>query len=159
MPTEVLSSLNTKSYAMNTSTSEYSVTDHTNWETNVELPKRPDPEQLSTHRMSIALLVLFLIIGGIMLNSITILMFVKNRLTRSPTNILVLNLATCDVMTSLGPLVLLLATLVHGSWIGGAAGCYAYIFMFVLFGIANLNTLAAMSVERWVIYFVFWYIN
>jgi hypothetical protein len=79
------------------------------------------------------------------LSVISILSFKK----LTPINILVLNLAIADFIYTLG-IPLFLAQMFHHNWPYGITGCRMFIFTDFIGIIVSVNTVAALSVERYI---------
>ncbi len=96
----------------------------------------------------LTVIIVVLQIGGLLLNSTTLVMFFAAKLYRNPSNLLMFNLALSDFVCAAVVCSLLLEAVVTSSWYGGHYGCVAYVFSFLLLGCVSNNTMAVIAIER-----------
>ena len=85
---------------------------------------------------------------AILLNGLTIGVFLRARLYRSRSNLGLLNLAVADLLMATVPSTLLLVALLRGQWPADRVGCLLYQISFIAIGLASINTVTAIAVER-----------
>lgn len=97
------------------------------------------------------------IVGGVILtvgltgalgNTLVIYVFCRSRTLRSPSNLLVVNLAAADLLMSLTQAPIFFAASLWRRWPFGGPACEAYAFCGALFGIASMMTLTAIAADR-----------
>ena len=92
---------------------------------------------------------LFLIMSlGILLNGVTLFMFYRNKLSKSGSNQLLLNLTCCDLLVCCTSFPFLLLALLWDSFPLGETGCRVYLYMFLLLGNVSNNCMTAIAVDR-----------
>ena len=106
------------------------------------------PDILDVYRTPIALTLTIIHICGGLLNLMVIVMFLKIRKLRTPTNLLVANLSVSDFLSAalVGPV--LLVALGQRKFPGGDTGCKMYAFNFLLLGAVSMVTVAVISMDR-----------
>ncbi|TNM97627.1 hypothetical protein fugu_013873 [Takifugu bimaculatus] len=81
-------------------------------------------------------------------NALVIYVFCRSRTLRSPSNLLVVNLAAADFLMSLTQSPVFFVASLHRRWLFGELACELYAFCGALFGIASMMTLTAIAVDR-----------
>lgn len=85
---------------------------------------------------------------GTMGNALVIYVFCRSRTLRSPSNLLVVNLAAADFLMSLTQSPVFFVASLHRRWLFGELACELYAFCGALFGITSMMTLTAIAVDR-----------
>lgn len=89
---------------------------------------------------------------GITGNSVVIYIFSHTKSLRSPSNLLVVNLAVSDLIFSVfNGFPLLTVSSFHQKWMFGSVTCQLYGFIGGVFGLMSINTLTAISIDRYVV--------
>ncbi|XP_033748809.1 LOW QUALITY PROTEIN: rhodopsin, GQ-coupled-like [Pecten maximus] len=89
---------------------------------------------------------------GITGNSVVIYIFSNNKSLRSPSNLLVINLAVSDlIFSAFNGFPLLTISSFHQKWMFGSITCQLYGFVGGVFGLMSINTLAAISIDRYIV--------
>ncbi|ESN99521.1 hypothetical protein HELRODRAFT_132379, partial [Helobdella robusta] len=85
-------------------------------------------------------------------NMIVLWIFTTTPSLKTPSNMLVINLATCDLMFSaiIGFPMMALACF-KKYWIWGFVGCQWYAFVAGVSGLVSINTLTAISIDRYMV--------
>ena len=93
----------------------------------------------------------FVFVFGSISNGLGILTFMKNKHLRSPTNTFILSLLISDFgMCFIGTPLTMMASFAT-KWIWGDVGCSMEGFLVFLFGMTNMYSLVAISVDRFVV--------
>ncbi|CAF90276.1 unnamed protein product, partial [Tetraodon nigroviridis] len=87
-------------------------------------------------------------VTGTLGNALVIYVFCRSRALRSPSNLLVVNLAVADFLMSLTQSPVFFVASLHRHWPFGELACELYAFCGALFGIASMMTLTAIAVDR-----------
>ncbi|KAM9321693.1 melanopsin-like [Pholidichthys leucotaenia] len=87
-------------------------------------------------------------VTGMLGNAVVIYVFCRSRTLRSPSNLLVVNLAVADFLMSLTQSPVFFTASLHHRWVFGETACELYAFCGALFGIASMMTLTAIAVDR-----------
>ncbi|XP_040911165.1 melanopsin-like [Toxotes jaculatrix] len=87
-------------------------------------------------------------VTGMLGNALVIYVFCRSRTLRSPSNILVVNLAAADFLMSLTQSPVFFVASLHCRWVFGELACELYAFCGALFGITSMMTLTAIAVDR-----------
>ena len=87
-------------------------------------------------------------VTGAVGNALVIYVFCRSRALRSPSNLLVVNLAAADFLMSLTQSPLFFVASLHRRWPFGELACELYAFCGALFGIASMLTLTAIAADR-----------
>nr|BAS66936.1 mammalian-like melanopsin [Eptatretus burgeri] len=92
-----------------------------------------------------------LIIGiiGCIGNAVVMFAFCRSKPLRTPTNMLIVNLAFSDFMMSITQAPAFFVASLHKRWIFGEKGCELYGFCGAVFGISSMITLTAISIDRY----------
>ncbi|XP_070774518.1 melanopsin-like [Enoplosus armatus] len=85
---------------------------------------------------------------GMLGNALVIFVFCRSRTLRSPSNLLVVNLAAADFLMSLTQSPVFFVASLHRRWVFGELACELYAFCGALFGITSMMTLTAIAVDR-----------
>lgn len=85
---------------------------------------------------------------GMLGNALVVYVFCRSRSLRSPSNLLVVNLAAADFLMSLTQSPVFFIASLHRRWVFGEAACELYAFCGALFGIASMMTLTAIAADR-----------
>ncbi|XP_060064196.1 rhodopsin, GQ-coupled-like, partial [Ylistrum balloti] len=89
---------------------------------------------------------------GITGNSIVIYIFSNTKSLRSPSNLLVVNLAVSDlIFSAFNGFPLLTVSSFHQKWVFGSLTCQLYGFVGGVFGLMSINTLTAISIDRYIV--------
>ncbi|XP_054611987.1 teleost multiple tissue opsin 3b isoform X2 [Dunckerocampus dactyliophorus] len=91
-------------------------------------------------------LILFL---GFLSNFLVLAVFARFPALRTPSNLLLVNISTSDMLVCVFGTPLSLAASVRGQWLSGSAGCRWYAFSNALFGMVSLVSLSLLSLERY----------
>ena len=76
----------------------------------------------------------FILVAGVLSNSLVVVVFGKFRCLRTPINLILLNISVSDILVCVSGTPLSLAASVRGSWLLGERGCRWYGFSNSLFG-------------------------
>ncbi|XP_067463124.1 melanopsin-like [Thunnus thynnus] len=87
-------------------------------------------------------------VTGMLGNGLVIYVFCCSRTLRSPSNLLVVNLAATDFLMSLTQSPVFFIASLHRRWVFGELACELYAFCGALFGITSMMTLTAIAVDR-----------
>ncbi|GAA6235094.1 melanopsin-like [Lates japonicus] len=87
-------------------------------------------------------------VTGMLGNALVIYVFCRSRTLRSPSNLLVVNLAAADFLMSLTQSPVFFVASLHRRWVFGELACELYAFCGALFGITSMMTLTAIAVDR-----------
>ncbi|XP_051809813.1 melanopsin-like [Acanthochromis polyacanthus] len=87
-------------------------------------------------------------VTGMLGNALVIYVFCCSRTLRSPSNLLVVNLAVADFLMSLTQSPVFFVASLHRRWVFGELACELYAFCGALFGIASMMTLTAIAADR-----------
>lgn len=87
-------------------------------------------------------------VTGLLGNALVIYVFCRSRTLRSPSNLLVVNLAAADFLMSLTQSPVFFVASLHRRWVFGELACELYAFCGALFGITSMMTLTAIAVDR-----------
>ncbi|XP_069575424.1 melanopsin-like [Brachyistius frenatus] len=87
-------------------------------------------------------------VTGMLGNALVIYVFCRSRTLRSPSNLLVVNLAAADFLMSLTQSPVFFVASVHRRWVFGELACELYAFCGALFGITSMMTLTAIAGDR-----------
>lgn len=87
-------------------------------------------------------------VTGMLGNALVIYVFCRSQTLRSPSNLLVVNLAAADFLMSLTQSPVFFVASLHRRWIFGEVACELYAFCGALFGITSMMTLTAIAVDR-----------
>ncbi|KAM9349482.1 melanopsin-like [Symphorus nematophorus] len=87
-------------------------------------------------------------VTGMLGNALVIYVFCRSRTLRSPSNLLVVNLASADFLMSLTQSPVFFVASLHRRWVFGELACELYAFCGALFGITSMMTLTAIAVDR-----------
>ncbi|XP_033748186.1 visual pigment-like receptor peropsin [Pecten maximus] len=128
-------------------TSNISVFDNTS-DTTVSLDFEKFPAV--GHDIIGGLLVITMLVG-ICTNSFGILIFVKHKHLRSPTNLFIASLALCDLLMLVTATPLPMASSFAHRWVWGYAGCVFEGFLVYFLGLTSLYLLCAISVDRYIV--------
>lgn len=85
---------------------------------------------------------------GMLGNALVIYVFCRSRTLRTPSNLLVVNLAAADFLMSLTQSPVFFVASLHRRWVFGELACELYAFCGALFGITSMMTLTAIAVDR-----------
>ncbi|XP_041849230.1 melanopsin-like [Melanotaenia boesemani] len=81
-------------------------------------------------------------------NALVIYVFCRSRTLRSPSNVLVVNLAAADFLMSVTQSPVFFVASLHRRWVFGERACELYAFCGALFGITSMMTLTAIAADR-----------
>ncbi|KAM4521315.1 melanopsin-like [Fundulus diaphanus] len=87
-------------------------------------------------------------VTGMLGNALVLYVFCRSKTLRSPSNLLVVNLAVADLLMSVTQSPVFFVASLHRRWVFGEFACELYAFCGALFGIASMMTLTAIAVER-----------
>lgn len=87
-------------------------------------------------------------VTGMLGNALVIYVFCRSQTLRSPSNLLVVNLAAADFLMSLTQSPVFFVASLHRRWVFGELACELYAFSGALFGITSMITLTAIAVDR-----------
>ncbi|KAG8448414.1 hypothetical protein GDO86_015490 [Hymenochirus boettgeri] len=90
-----------------------------------------------------------ILVLGSLYNSIVLLIFVKFTATRTPINMILLNISVSDLLVCVFGTPFSFASSISGRWLLGEQGCKWYGFCNSLFGLVSLVSLAMLSYERY----------
>ncbi|KAM4728768.1 melanopsin-like [Anableps anableps] len=85
---------------------------------------------------------------GMLGNALVIYVFCWSKTLRTPSNLLVVNLAVADFLMSLTQSPVFFVASLHHRWVFGEFACELYAFCGALFGITSMMTLTAIAVDR-----------
>ncbi|XP_071374311.1 teleost multiple tissue opsin 3a [Centroberyx affinis] len=124
-----------------------------NFSTNASVRDSQVPQQgpagLSrTGHTVVAVCLGFILVVGILNNSLVLLIFAKFRSLRTPINLILLNISVSDILVCVFGTPFSFAASLHGRWLIGEYGCKWYGFANSLFGIVSLVSLSVLSYER-----------
>lgn len=85
---------------------------------------------------------------GMLGNALVIYVFCRSKALRSPSNLLVVNLAAADFLMSVTQSPAFFVASLHRRWVFGEFACELYAFCGALFGITSMMTLTAIAVDR-----------
>uniref|UniRef100_A0A8D2L3J4 G-protein coupled receptors family 1 profile domain-containing protein n=1 Tax=Varanus komodoensis TaxID=61221 RepID=A0A8D2L3J4_VARKO len=86
---------------------------------------------------------------GFLNNLLVLVLFCRNKVLRSPINLLLMNISVSDLMVCIVGTPFSFAASTQGRWLIGAAGCVWYGFVNTFFGTVSLISLAVLSYERY----------
>nr|XP_020667239.1 pinopsin-like [Pogona vitticeps] len=86
---------------------------------------------------------------GFLNNLLVLILFCRNKVLRSPINLLLMNISLSDLMVCIVGTPFSFAASIQGKWLIGPAGCVWYGFVNTLFGTVSLISLAVLSYERY----------
>lgn len=87
-------------------------------------------------------------VTGMLGNALVIYVFCRSKTLRSPSNLLVVNLAVADFLMSVTQSPVFFVASLHRRWVFGEFACELYAFCGALFGIASMMTLTAIAADR-----------
>ncbi|KAK5611930.1 Melanopsin [Crenichthys baileyi] len=87
-------------------------------------------------------------VTGMLGNALVIYVFCRSETLRSPSNLLVVNLAVADFLMSVTQSPVFFVASLHRRWVFGEFACELYAFCGALFGISSMMTLTAISLDR-----------
>ncbi|XP_015237434.1 PREDICTED: pinopsin-like isoform X1 [Cyprinodon variegatus] len=129
-----------------------STTDSSSFSSDATLPNSTTPHShdgLSrSGHTAVAVCLGFILVAGILNNSLTLLVFAKFRSLRTPINLILLNISLSDVLVCVFGTPFSFAASLRGRWLIGEFGCKWYGFANSLFGIVSLVSLSVLSFER-----------
>ncbi|XP_014840122.1 PREDICTED: pinopsin-like [Poecilia mexicana] len=111
-------------------------------------PQSRDGLSRSGHT-AVAVCLGFILVAGILNNSLTLLVFAKFRCLWTPINLILLNISLSDVLVCVFGTPFSFAASLRGRWLIGEFGCKWYGFANSLFGIVSLVSLSVLSYERY----------
>ncbi|XP_053179667.1 melanopsin-like [Scomber japonicus] len=85
---------------------------------------------------------------GMLGNAVVLYVSCRSRTLRSPSNLLVVNLAAADFLMSVTQSPVFFAASLRRRWVFGELACELYAFCGALFGITSMMTLTAIAVDR-----------
>ncbi|ESN97273.1 hypothetical protein HELRODRAFT_129809, partial [Helobdella robusta] len=89
---------------------------------------------------------------GIVGNSTVIYIFCSTASLRTPANVLVINLAVCDlIFSSVAGFPMTSLSCFWQKWLWGVTGCKWYAFLCAATGLASINCLTAISIDRYLV--------
>ncbi|CAL1573165.1 unnamed protein product [Knipowitschia caucasica] len=109
-----------------------------------------DPSALSRGghtTVAVALGVIFVL--GFVGNFVSLLVFSRYPVLRTPVNLLLVNISVSDLLVCVCGTPMSFAASVRGRWLTGSHGCRWYGFTNALFGIVSLVSLSLLSWERY----------
>uniref|UniRef100_A0A8C0J731 G-protein coupled receptors family 1 profile domain-containing protein n=1 Tax=Chelonoidis abingdonii TaxID=106734 RepID=A0A8C0J731_CHEAB len=86
---------------------------------------------------------------GFLNNLLVLVLFCRNKVLRSPINLLLMNISVSDMMVCIMGTPFSFAASTQGRWLIGPGGCIWYGFVNTLFGTVSLISLAVLSYERY----------
>ncbi|XP_060623915.1 vertebrate ancient opsin-like [Anolis sagrei] len=86
---------------------------------------------------------------GFLNNLLVLVLFCRNKVLRSPINLLLMNISLSDLMVCIVGTPFSFAASTQGKWLIGPAGCVWYGFANTFFGTVSLISLAVLSYERY----------
>ncbi|KAM6918306.1 melanopsin-like [Xenentodon cancila] len=87
-------------------------------------------------------------VTGMLGNALVIYVFFRSQSLRSPSNLLVVNLAAADFLMSLTQSPAFFVASLHRRWVFGELACELYAFCGALFGITSMMTLTTIAADR-----------
>ncbi|XP_048241259.1 opsin-5-like [Haliotis rufescens] len=90
-------------------------------------------------------------IFGIVTNSVSVVMFLREKKFRTSVDALLFNLSISDLGMTVVCFPFVISANFAQEWIHGDVGCTMYGFLSFLFGNGSISTLSAISVERYLI--------
>ncbi|XP_061755991.1 teleost multiple tissue opsin 3a [Nerophis ophidion] len=112
-------------------------------------PEAPDGLSRGGHT-AVAVCLGFILVAGIVNNSLSLLVFARFRCLWTPINVVLLNISLSDALVCVFGTPLSFAASLHGRWLIGESGCRWYGFANSFFGIVSLVSLSVLSYERYV---------
>ncbi|KAM4585942.1 teleost multiple tissue opsin 3a [Fundulus diaphanus] len=128
--------------------SNLSATDSSSLSSDAPTPQSRDGLSRSGHT-AVAVCLGFILVAGILNNSLTLLVFAKFRSLWTPINLILLNISLSDVLVCVFGTPFSFAASLRGRWLIGEFGCKWYGFANSLFGIVSLVSLSVLSYERY----------
>ncbi|XP_050161498.1 melanopsin [Myiozetetes cayanensis] len=98
---------------------------------------------------TIGIVILIVGITGTLGNSLVFYAFCRTRSLRTPSNMLIINLAISDLLMSITQSPVFFINSLHKRWIFGEKGCELYAFCGALFGITSMITLMVIALDRY----------
>ncbi|XP_066478440.1 vertebrate ancient opsin-like [Tiliqua scincoides] len=86
---------------------------------------------------------------GFLNNLLVLILFCRNKVLRSPINLLLMNISVSDLMVCVVGTPFSFAASTQGRWLIGPSGCVWYGFVNSFFGMVSLISLAVLSYERY----------
>ncbi|XP_074860699.1 vertebrate ancient opsin-like [Carettochelys insculpta] len=86
---------------------------------------------------------------GFLNNLLVLILFCRNKVLRSPINLLLVNISVSDMMVCIVGTPFSFAASTRRHWLIGPVGCIWYGFVNTLFGTVSLTSLAILSYERY----------
>ncbi|GAV07469.1 hypothetical protein RvY_17298-2 [Ramazzottius varieornatus] len=120
--------------------------DHQHWDYFFERGDLPAPAWMHYATGSYILLVS---LTGSIGNALLLWAFSCAPTLRSPSNLLIANLAVADLGLSLFTFPLITISSYQKQWAFGKIGCDYYVVTAGLFGLGSISTMASISVDRW----------
>ena len=105
---------------------------------------------LDNYLIIIGIITVIIQLCSVFLNSVTLLMFLRNKVLRSSTNFFVLNLAVSDILMAVLVCSFSAVAAFTGSWPLDHIGCVWYGFGFTFFTATSINSMTAIAMERYV---------
>ncbi|XP_007541259.1 melanopsin-like [Poecilia formosa] len=96
----------------------------------------------------IGCVILLVGVTGMLGNALVIYVFCRSKTLRTPSNLLVVNLAVADFLMSVTQSPVFFVASLHRRWVFGEFACELYAFCGALFGIASMMTLTAIAGDR-----------
>uniref|UniRef100_A0A3B5MQR6 G-protein coupled receptors family 1 profile domain-containing protein n=2 Tax=Xiphophorus couchianus TaxID=32473 RepID=A0A3B5MQR6_9TELE len=96
----------------------------------------------------IGCVILLVGVTGTLGNALVIYVFCRSKTLRTPSNLLVVNLALADLLMSVTQSPVFFVASLHRRWVFGEFACELYAFCGALFGIASMMTLTAIAGDR-----------
>ncbi|XP_043990808.1 melanopsin-like [Gambusia affinis] len=96
----------------------------------------------------IGCVILLVGVTGTLGNALVIYVFCRSKTLRTPSNLLVVNLAVADFLMSVTQSPVFFVASLHRRWVFGEFACELYAFCGALFGIASMMTLTAIAADR-----------
>ncbi|XP_061899841.1 teleost multiple tissue opsin 3a [Entelurus aequoreus] len=114
-------------------------------------PDSEAPDGLSRGgHTAVAVCLGFILVAGVVNNSLSLLVFARFRCLWTPINVVLLNISLSDALVCVFGTPLSFAASLHGRWLIGESGCRWYGFANSFFGIVSLVSLSVLSYERYV---------
>lgn len=115
-----------------------STTDSSSFSSDATLPNSTTPHSRDglsrSGHTAVAVCLGFILVAGILNNSLTLLVFAKFRSLRTPINLILLNISLSDVLVCVFGTPFSFAASLRGRWLIGEFGCKWYGFANSLFG-------------------------
>ncbi|XP_067672104.1 parapinopsin-like [Haliotis asinina] len=89
-------------------------------------------------------------IAAFFANGCGVLVFLRNKTLRSPTNLFIMSLSICDILMAIVSTISCAASFSHG-WVFGHVVCVLEGFMVYFLGLTSMYLLAAISVDRYIV--------